>query len=61
MLGNGYYLVSNNGRYGMMNSQEKEIVPLKYDKVSPFRSRTALIYSDGRFVGYMSDEGRDMR
>ena len=58
MLGNGYYLVSNNGRYGMMNSQEKEIVPLKYDKVSPFRSRTALIYSDGRFVGYMSDEGR---
>lgn len=58
MLGNGYYLVSNNGRYGMMNAQEKEIVPFKYDKVSSFRSHAALLYSDGRYVGYMSDEGR---
>lgn len=58
MLGNGYYLASNNGRYGMIDAQEKEKVPFKYDNVSPFRSHAALLYSDGRFVGYMSDEGR---
>lgn len=58
MLGNGYYLVSNNGKYGMMNASEKEIVPLQYDKVSPFNSNAALLYKGGRFVGYMSDEGR---
>lgn len=58
MLGNGYYLVSNNGKYGMMNAQEKEIVPIKYDNISPFRSHTAILYSNGRFVGYTNDEGR---
>ena len=58
MLGNGYYVVFNNGRYGMMNAKEEEKVPLKYDNISPFRSHTALLYEDGRFVGYMSDEGR---
>ena len=58
MLGNGCYLVSNNGKYGMMNDKEKEIVPLQYEKVSPFRTHAALLYNQGKFVGYMSDQGR---
>ena len=58
MLGNGYYLVSVNGKYGVMNASEKEVVPMTYDKVSPFNTHTALLYKDGRFVGYMSDQGR---
>lgn len=58
MLGNGFYLVTNNGRTGVMNASEKEVVPLQYDKVSPFNTHYALIYKDGRFVGYMSDQGR---
>ena len=60
MLGNGCYLVSNNGKYGMMNDKEKEIVPLQYEKVSPFRTHAALLYNQGKFVGYMSDQGRDL-
>lgn len=58
MLGNGFYVVSNNGKFGMMNAKEQEVVAPKYEKLSPFRSNTALLYADGRFVGYMSSEGR---
>lgn len=58
MLGNGYYVVSSNGKYGMMNAKEKEVVALKYDKISPFRSHTSILYANNAFVGYMSDEGR---
>ena len=58
MLGDGHYLVSDNGKYGMMNAEKKTIVPLQYEKVSPFRSNTALLYNQGKFVGYMSDKGR---
>lgn len=58
MLGNGFYLVTNNGRTGVMNASEKEVVPLQYDKVSPFNTHYALVYKEGRFVGYMSDQGR---
>jgi len=58
MLGNGYYLVSNNGKYGMMGVDDKEIVPLKYDYVSPFRSHTALLYNNNTLIGYISDKGR---
>jgi len=42
----------------VMNASEKEVVPLQYDKVSPFNTHYALVYKDGRFVGYMSDQGR---
>ena len=58
MLGNGFYVVSNNGKFGMMNAKEQEVVAPKYEKLSPFRSNTALLYANGRFVGYMSNEGR---
>ena len=58
MLGNGYYVVSSNGKYGMMNDKEKEVVSLRFDKISPFRSHTAILYSNNSFVGYISDEGR---
>ena len=57
MLGNGYYVVSSNGKYGMMNDKEKEVVALRFDKISPFRSHTAILYSNNSFVGYISDEG----
>jgi hypothetical protein len=58
MLGNGYFVVSSNGKYGMMNDKEKEVVALKYDKISPFRSHTSILYANNAFVGYLSDEGR---
>ena len=58
MLGNGFYVVSNNGKFGMMNTKEQEVVAPKYDKLSSFRTHTAILYKDGRFVGYMNDEGR---
>ena len=58
MLGNGYYVVSNGGKYGMMNAKEKEVVAQKYEKLSPFRSHTSILYANNAFVGYMSDEGR---
>ena len=32
-LNNGNYVVSKNGRQGMVNAQEQEILPIQYDKV----------------------------
>lgn len=58
MLGNGYFVVSNNGKYGMINAQEKEVVASRFDKFSPFHSHAAILYSNNSFVGYISDEGR---
>ena len=58
MLGNGYYVVSSNGKFGLMDAKEKEIVPLKFDKISPFHTNAAVLYNNGRFAGYMSDKGR---
>lgn len=58
LLGNGFYAVSQNGKYGIMNKQEKDVVPLTYDKLAPFHSHMALLYKNGRYVGYVSDQGR---
>lgn len=58
LLGNGYYVVSNNGKYGIMNSQEKEIVPMIYDKLASFHSHMALLYKNQRYVGFVSDQGK---
>lgn len=58
LLGNGYYAVSIDGKYGIMDKNEKVIVDLKYDKLAPFYSNMALLYKNGRYVGYVSDQGR---
>lgn len=58
MLGNGYYVVSENGKYGMMDSKEKVVVKMLYDRITPFHSHTALLYDQGDYVGYISDQGR---
>ena len=58
MLGNGLYVVSQNGKYGMLNSDEEVIVPLKYDDISAFSSHTALLYEGGKFVAIVSDAGK---
>ena len=56
-LGNGYYVVSKNGKYGMMDKNEKDIVPLQYDSISPFRSGSALLFQNDEFVAYVNDKG----
>ena len=57
ILGNGYYVVSQNHQFGMLNAEEKEVVPLKYDSISPFKSHQGLLYNNNKFVGYVSDNG----
>ena len=57
MLGNGYYIVEQNGKYGMIDNKEQIIVPIKYDYISPFKSGAALLYLANHFVGYASDKG----
>lgn len=58
ILGNGFYVVSQNDKYGMLNSDEEVIVPLEYDSISSFRSHTALLYQGGKFVAIVSDKGK---
>lgn len=58
LLGNGFYVVSDNGKYGIMNSQEKEVVPLTYDKLAPFHSHMSLLYKNQQYVGFVSDQGQ---
>lgn len=58
ILGNGFYVVSQNGKYGMMNDKEEMVVPLEYDNMSQFKEGMALLYQNGKFVAYVNDEGR---
>ena len=58
LLGNGYYVVSLNGKYGMMNSKEEVVVPLEYDNMSQFKDGMALLYQNGKFVAFVDDKGR---
>lgn len=58
MLGNGNYVVLQNGKYGMLNAEEKVVVPLKYDNISAFSSNTALLYQGGKFVAFVNDRGK---
>lgn len=57
MLGDGYYIVSQNKKYGILDATEKEIVPLQYDSISPFNSHMGLLFNDGKCIGYTSDKG----
>ena len=58
MLGTGYYVVTNNGKYGMVDSNEKEVVPLAYDSIAPFASHQALLFNNNKFMAYVSDQGK---
>lgn len=58
MLGNGYYVVSKNNQFGMLDSSEKVVLPIQYDSISVFNSHHALLFSAGKCVGYVSDEGK---
>jgi len=58
MIGNGLYIVSNNNKYGILNAKEKEILPIKYDKIGTFKSHYAVLFEDDNLVAYISDEGR---
>lgn len=58
LLGNGYYVVSQNDKYGMLDAKENVVVPLDYDVISPFQSSTALLYKGNRFVAFVSDRGQ---
>jgi hypothetical protein len=56
-LNNGNFVVSKNGRQGIVSAQEKEILPIKYDKIEFFNGDMGLLYNDNRFVGYTNDQG----
>ena len=58
MLGNGLYVVSQNGKYGILDAEEKVVVPLHYDNISDFSSHTALLYQGGKFVAFVNDRGK---
>ncbi len=58
MLGNGNYVVLQNGKYGMLNAEEEIVVPLKYDNISAFSSNTALLYQGGKFIAFVNDRGK---
>ena len=58
-LNNGNYVVSKNGRQGMVNAQEQEILPIQYDKVEFYSGDMGLLYNGNRFVGYTDDQGKE--
>lgn len=57
ILDNGLYKVSNNGKYGLLNAQEQEILPMEYDRIEPFESHYALLYNNNKPVAYVSEKG----
>ncbi len=56
-LRSGYFVITKNGKQGILNGQEKEVVPIKYDKIDFFNNDTGLLYNNDHFVGYVSNNG----
>ena len=57
ILGNGLYMVSNNGKYGLLDAQEQMILPIEYDRIEPFEAHYALLFNNNKPVAYVSDKG----
>ena len=57
-LNNGNFVVSKNGHQGMVNAQEKEILPIRFDKIEFFNGEMGLLYNNNKLVGYTTDKGR---
>lgn len=54
----GMYVVEKDGKLGLYNEDWKEILPVKYDVIRPFSEGYATLFSDGYFVGFVSDKGK---
>lgn len=60
LLGNEHYVVSKNGKYGILRKESTKnnvALPIEYDSISVFRGHYALLFKSGNFVGYVSDTG----
>lgn len=59
IMSNGDYLVSQNGKYGIIGSNEKEILPAQYDSIGDFKNGSALVFKKdkNRLVGFVNENG----
>lgn len=57
-LNSGNFVVSKNGKQGILNAQEKEILPIRFDKIEFFNGEMGLLYNNNKLVGYTTDKGR---
>lgn len=59
IMSNGDYLVSQNGKYGIIGSNEKEILPAQYDSIGDFKNGSALVFKNdkNRLVGFVNENG----
>ncbi len=60
IMSNGDYLVSQNGKYGIIGSNEKEILPAQYDSIGDFKNGSALVFKNdkNRLVGFVNENGK---
>lgn len=60
IMSNGDYLVSQNGKYGIIGSNEKEILPARYDSIGDFKNGSALVFKNdkNRLVGFVNENGK---
>lgn len=56
-LNNGNFVVTKNGKQGILDAQESQIVPIKYDKIDFFIGNMGLIYNDNKLIAYTNDNG----
>jgi hypothetical protein len=57
---NGYFLLIHNGKFGVINDAGVIVVPPKYFKIDPFRTRPyTKVWLDESFYGYIDTRGRE--
>lgn len=54
------FMVSKDGKYGIMGKDGKEILPIAYDSIADFRNGAALLFKgkDKSFCGFVTGNGR---
>ena len=54
----GLLKVISNGKEGLLSIEGKEVLPMEFDSISPFKEDRALLFNNGRFYGITDLQGR---
>ena len=57
VLENGYFKVSLNGRFGLLDKNGVAVLPVEYDEMTPFHEDRTLLYKNGKFSAVMDVYG----
>jgi hypothetical protein len=57
---NGFWLVNYNQRFGFLNANGKEVIPMQYSEAKPFEFGIAAVKKNEGYWGYVNETGKEV-